>query len=97
MQYKKMAGTAAVFIVADKHANSPVERDGMVWSADELKIQSLPEQLTTKDAMASTLALEGLEDYDPPSDGDVRKVGALAVNFVYIGAIKGWVETEMAN
>lgn len=91
MYYKKMAGTAAVFIYADQHANSPVERDGMVWQASELKLDSLG-AINTKPAMASTLALEGLEDYDPPNHGDCRQVSALDANFVYVEPIKGWVE-----
>lgn len=92
MAYKKMAGTAAVFIHADRHANSPVERDGLIWSAQELHLDSLPEQLNLKEAMATNLALEGLESYDPPSHGDVRPVTALSTEFVYVEPIKGWVE-----
>lgn len=91
MNYKKMAGTAAVFIYADQHANSPVERDGMVWQASELKLESLV-ALNTKPNIASTLALEGLEDYDPPTHGDCRHVSALNADFVYVEPIKGWVE-----
>ena len=42
--------------------------------------------------MASSLALEGLESYDPPRHGDLRDVSALNARFVYIDGIKGWVE-----
>lgn len=96
MNYKKMAGTAAVFVFADQHANTPVERQGMVWSGDELHVNSIPAELTPKPAMATNLALEGLESYDPPSHGDVRQVTALAAQFVYVEAIKGWVECGRA-
>lgn len=92
MHFKKMAGTAAVFILADQHANSPVEREGLIWSARELHLDTLPAQLNRKLAMATNLALEGLEDYDPPSHGDLRHVEALNTEFVYIGDLKGWVE-----
>ena len=90
--FKKMAGTAAVFILADQHANAPVERDGMVWQAQELHLNTLPNKLTPKDAMATTLALEGLECYAPPQHGDLRKVNALNTHFTYIEDIQGWVE-----
>ena len=91
--YKKMAGTAAVFVHAHLHANSPVERDGMVWSETELHLDSLqPHQLSPKAAIASSLALEGLEDYDPPAHGDLRQVTALDSYFVYVEGIRGWVE-----
>jgi len=94
MAYKKMAGTAAVFIHADRHANSPVERDGLVWSAEELHLHSLPEQWNRKEAIATNLALEGLESYDPPVHGDVRSVTALDTAFIYVEPIKGWVEVD---
>ena len=91
--YKKMAGTAAVFVRSYLHANAPVERDGMVWSASELQLDSMSEiQLSRKDPMATSLALEGLEMYDPPAHGDLREVTRLGSHFVYIAAIKGWVE-----
>jgi hypothetical protein len=90
--YRKMAGTAAVFVLAEKHANSPVERDGLLWDAQELHIDQSPQTLNRKLEIATTLALEGLETYDPPSHGDVRQVTALNTDFVYIGATKGWVE-----
>lgn len=92
MQFKKMAGTAAVFVIADQHANKPVERQGMVWDARELQMDSLPAEFTPKPAMATNLALEGLESYDPPQHGDVRAVTALDAQFVYVAPIKGWVE-----
>ncbi len=87
-----MAGTAAVFILADRHANSPVERDGLIWTGAELHLNSIPDQLTRKESMATNLALEGLESYDPPSHGDVRLVTALNSSFVYLEPAKSWVE-----
>lgn len=93
--YKKMAGTAAVFVHAHLHANSPVERDGMIWSDAELHLDSLQaHQLSQKEGIASTLALEGLEEYDPPVHGDLRQVSALGCCFVYVESIKGWVEYQ---
>ena len=94
MKYKKMAGTAAVFVFAEQHADKPVERQGMVWDDRELQLDTIPGQLTTKPAMATNLALEGLETYDPPCHGDVREVTALNSRFVYVAPIKGWVELE---
>ena len=96
MQYKKMAGTAAVFVCADKHANTPVERDGMIWTDEELHLASLPAQLSDKANMATTLALEGLEEYDPAQHGDKRFVDALQTSLVYVEPIKGWVELASA-
>ena len=93
MQFKKMAGTAAVFIRADLHANSPVERDGMVWESEELKLASL-QTISPKPCMATNLALEGLEEYDPPSHGDLRSVSSLGARFVYVEPVKAWVEYE---
>lgn len=95
MHYKKMAGTAAVFVLADQHANKPVERQGEIWSAQELHLDTTPAALTSKPSMASSLALEGLESYDPPRHGDVREVSALNASFVYIEAIRGWVELAL--
>lgn len=92
LEFKKMAGTAAVFVLADQHANSPVEREGMVWNSTELHLNSLPAQLNRKMDVATNLALEGLEEYDPPAHGDVRHVTALNTEFVYIQPIQGWVE-----
>ncbi|MFA7553516.1 MAG: hypothetical protein WCY88_04630 [Spongiibacteraceae bacterium] len=94
MHYKKMAGTSAVFVFADQHADKPVERQGMVWDEQELHLDSIHRQLNIKPPMATNLALEGLESYDPPSHGDVREVVALQARFVYIEPIKGWVELE---
>ncbi len=96
--YKKMAGTAAVFVRACLHANSPVERDGLIWSDSELHLDSLDKnQLIRKEPMATSLALEGLEIYDPPTHGDLRQVTRLGSHFVYIAAIKGWVEYHPAS
>ena len=92
MNYKKMAGTAAVFVFADQHANNPVEGQGEIWSEEELHLNPLPAELNPKPSMASSLALEGLESYDPPRHGDLRDVSALNARFVYIDGIKGWVE-----
>ncbi|WP_200821204.1 hypothetical protein [Oceanicoccus sp. KOV_DT_Chl] len=41
--------------------------------------------------MESALSLEGLEEYEPPSNGDARYVNKLGVALVYIGKIRGWV------
>ena len=92
MLYKKMAGTAAVFVLADQHAGSPVEREGLTWDEQELKLDSLPDQLTEKPEIATNLALEGLESYDPPAHGDKRKVTNLNADFAYVEPIQGWVE-----
>jgi hypothetical protein len=89
--YKKMAGTAAVFIPADFPMASPVERDSMIWTDAELSMPESPLPLHWKAAMESSLALEGLEEYEPPSNGDVRYVKNLGIAFVYIGKIRGWV------
>ena len=90
--YKKMAGTSAVFLAADFAQASPVERDGMEWSASELSLDQLPQNLNAKPDMATVLALEGLEEYDQPSDGDVRRVESVNASFVYLERIKGWVQ-----
>lgn len=89
--YKKMAGTSAIFIPADFANASPVERDGMVWSDQELSMPSAPQLLQWKPPLASTLALEGLEEYDQPETGDARYVNNLGIAFVYISKIRGWV------
>gem|GEM_PF-6261891 len=39
----------------------------------------------------STLALEGLEEYNPAKDGDARYINNLGIALVYIGKIRGWV------
>ncbi len=93
--YKKMAGTSAVFLLENYDGQSPVERDGMIWQADELHLDELPAQLTPLDAMANALALEGLEDYNPATQGDVRKVNSVGEYFVYLERIHGWVQTTM--
>lgn len=96
-RYKKMAGTAAVFVAANQHANAPVEREGMVWSASELHLDGLVISTENiKPAMANALSLEGLEDYNPAEAGDIRPVTSLGVNMLYVDAIKGWVEVESA-
>ena len=89
--YKKMAGTSAIFIPADFASASPVERDGMVWTDAELSMPTTPQLLQWKPPLASSLALEGLEEYDPPSSGDARYVNNLGLAFVFIGKIRGWV------
>ena len=89
--YKKMAGTSAVFIPKDFSAPSPVERDSLVWTDAELDMPTSPKSLQWKPAMESSLALEGLEEYDAPCDGDARYVNNLGIAFVYIGKIRGWV------
>jgi hypothetical protein len=91
-QYKKMAGTSAVFLQADYDHASPVERDGMIWSAEELHVSQLPSEQRVMPAMANALALESLEDYDPASPGDKRHVSSLGVDFIYVDAIKGWIQ-----
>ena len=93
--YKKMAGTSAVFLRENYDGQAPVERDGMVWQAQELHLEELPANLTPRDAMANVLALEGLEDYNPASQGDVRKVDSVGEYFVYLERIHGWVQTTM--
>ncbi len=95
--YKKMAGTSAVFLSTDyKHA-SPVERDGMIWAAAELHLSELPEIRTPKLTLANVLALEGLEDYDPPENGDVRFVKSVGEEFVYFKKIQAWVHVKSQN
>lgn len=90
--YKKMAGTSAVFLLENHQSSAPIERDGMVWQAEELHTDETPKNLTPKGSMANALALEGLEDYDPASNGDIREVLSLNSKFVYLEHIKGWVE-----
>lgn len=90
--YKKMAGTSAVFLSAEFNKASPVERDGMVWSAEELHLEQLPQQYQEKPAMPNALALEGLEDYDMPHNGDLRRVDSVNTEFVYFDRIHGWVQ-----
>ncbi|ODS23994.1 hypothetical protein AB835_05990 [Candidatus Endobugula sertula] len=89
-----MAGTAAVFISADYQNASPVERDSLVWNAEELHLSELPEQRQQKPAMATVLALEGLEYYDQPENGDIRQVECMGVEFVYSARARAWVQLE---
>ena len=95
--YKKMAGTSAVFLREDYDGPSPVERDGMIWQAEELHLDELPGEFTPLDPMANVLALEGLEDYDPATHGDIRRVDSVGENFVYLERIQGWVQVEDAE
>jgi hypothetical protein len=95
--YKKMAGTSAVFLREDYDGPSPVERDGMIWQAEELHLDELPSEFTPLDAMANVLALEGLEDYDPATHGDIRRVESVGEYFVYLERIQGWVQVEDAE
>jgi len=90
--YKKMAGTSAVFLSADYDGASPVERDGMIWSAAELHLDQLSDQRQQKPPMSNALALEGLEDYDRPLNGDVRTVESVGAQFIYFEVIHGWVQ-----
>lgn len=95
--YQKMAGTSAVFIPANFANASPVERDGLTWSDVELSMPTTPQPLTWKPPLQSTLALEGLEEYEPPAGNDARYVIQLGMAFVYIEKIHGWVAlTEYA-
>jgi hypothetical protein len=96
-QYKKIAGTAAVFVLANNDKPSPVERDGMIWQGDELHLNLQSTATHKKTTMANALALEGLEEYDPPTDGDIRHVNSIEKNFIYVEAIKGWVQWEATN
>lgn len=89
--YKKMAGTSAVFITSNFNAPSPVERDGLTWTESELHMPKARECLHWKPPMESALALEGLEEYDPPSAGDARYVNKLGIALVYIEKSKAWV------
>lgn len=90
--FKKMAGTSAVFISSDYDKASPMERDGVIWSAKDLHLEELPFPENRKPAMANALALEGLEDYDKPSNGDVRHVDSLGLDFVYFQGIRAWIQ-----
>lgn len=91
-RYRKMAGTAAVFVAADYAGPLPVERDGPLWTDAELGLTEAPRSLHWQPVIESTLALEGLEDYAPPAPGDARFVSKPGVAFVYIGKIRGWVQ-----
>ncbi|WP_339896562.1 hypothetical protein [uncultured Gilvimarinus sp.] len=92
MAYKKLAGTSAVFIDENYRNSSAQERDGLTWTAAELHLGDIPTQLARKEPMANSLALEGLEDYDPPESGDVRLVQCLNADFVYVASAKAWVQ-----
>lgn len=89
--YKKMAGTSAVFIPANYPTASPVERDGLQWTAAELHMPQSPQAIVWKAPLATSLALEGLEEYDPPAAGDARYINNLGMAFVYNSHIRGWV------
>ena len=92
LTYKKMAGTSAVFLSAEFEKASPVERDGKIWTSEELQLEKLPEQRQQKPSMANALALEGLEDYDMPSNGDIRQVESIGAEFIYFDLLHGWVQ-----
>ncbi len=68
----------------------------MVWQAEELHLNEQPDTLKPLDAMANVLALEGLEDYDPATHGDLRQVTSIGRRFVYLAPIRGWVQLEDA-
>lgn len=87
-----MAGTSAVFVSAEYAHASPIERDGMVWNRSELHLDDLPNDRRHKDSMSNALALEGLEDYDIPSNGDIRRVESMGVDFIYFEKINGWIQ-----
>lgn len=89
--YKKIAGTSAIFIPADFASSSPVERDGLAWTDSELGMPTIPQPLRWQPPLESTLALEGLEEYDPANDGDARYINNLGIALVYISKIRGWV------
>jgi hypothetical protein len=93
-QYKKLAGTSAVFILDSYQGASPVDREGLVWTEEELHLEQMPRQQRPLTAMANGLALEGLEEYDPPNNGDVRKVNSLDAAFVYMDNIRAWVQID---
>lgn len=91
-QYKKLAGTAAVFILADHTGTAPVERSGMVWQGSELHFDQWPDEFNWCEDIGSPLALEGLEAYDPPAHGDARRVLSMDMSLVYLQGIRGWVQ-----
>ncbi len=92
--YKKMAGTSAVFVFADNSISSPVERDGLIWSAEELHLNELVQPGNEKPSMANALSLEGLEDYDPPEDGDIRRVESFGCAFAYLQRTHTWIQVS---
>lgn len=91
-QFKKLAGTSAVFVRADFAGVIPMERDGLEWSAAELHLEEWPEKLNPLSPMQNALALEGLEDYQPPGHGDLREVVSVGASFVYLRRLRGWVQ-----
>ena len=93
-QYKKLAGTSAVFIFDGYKGSSPVDREGLVWTEAELHIEQMPAEKKILTPMANGLALEGLEEYEPPGDGDVRLVSSLNASFIYMDCLRGWVQLE---
>lgn len=95
--FKKMAGTSAVFLSVTYDKASPVERDGMIWSAEELHLDELPTQRRKMPSLANVLALEGLEDYDPAEDGDIRKVDSVDVSFIYFKKIQSWIHLDIKS
>ena len=66
----------------------------MIWQAEELHLDELPGKLTPLATMANALALEGLEDYDPATHGDLRRVDSIGEYFVYLEQIRGWVQVK---
>jgi hypothetical protein len=91
-QYKKLAGTSAVFILDGYQGTAPVDREGLVWTESELHLDQMSTEPRPLAAMANGLALEGLEEYDPPTDGDVRQVNSLNASFMYMKSIRGWIQ-----
>ena len=63
----------------------------MIWSVGKLHFDQISLQRRQKSAMSNALALEGLEDYDPPQNGDTRKVESIAADFIYFDLIHAWI------
>jgi len=93
-RYKKLAGTSAVFILDGYSKSSPIERDGLSWTSEELQLTELPKTLSNMPTMANGLALEGLEEYLPPRNGETRYVESLESQFIYIEKIKAWIQLK---
>jgi len=91
-EFKKMAGTSAVFVDANYPFASPVERDGMIWSEEELGLTQQTIELRWKEPLANTLALEGLEEYEPPQNGEARYISSQGVAFYYCGEKRAWIQ-----
>lgn len=89
--YKKMAGTSAVFISSQFEQAAPVERDGLTWTETELGLRQQPLALRWQAPLQTTLALEGLETYDPARAGDARYVIQMGMAFMFVEKIRGWV------